>query len=47
MIILVFALEGLHYPTGVLPAINWLSTLSMYDEGLMCCVAELNPSFPL
>ena len=40
MINLGFALEGLQYPTRVLLAINWLLTLSMCDEGLMCCVAE-------
>ena len=40
MITLRFTLEGLQFPSGVLPAINWLSTLSMCDEGLMCCVAE-------
>ena len=37
LITLGLALED---PTKVLPAISWLSPLSMCDEGLICCVAK-------
>ena len=37
MITLGFTLEGLQYPTAVLPAVNWLS---IFDEELMFCVVK-------